>query len=199
MPKCSRCAPRAERRAARPPMSRSSPAVTPDARRHVRRCADRGRCRARRCATSDPNPESRGRRHRAIAGAGIGVSVGLLAARGARAQPRLFLALRARAALRAAQARDEPGCAHRPCGGGKAWISGEESRADVQHWRARSSAVLTGAGTVRVDDPRLDVRLDYGPWVRQPLRVLLDPRCPARRRPRYSAAAAPGVRAARAR
>jgi diaminohydroxyphosphoribosylaminopyrimidine deaminase/5-amino-6-(5-phosphoribosylamino)uracil reductase len=62
-----------------------------------------------------------------------------------------------------------------PAGGGHLWISGEASRADVQHWRARSSAILTGAGTVRVDDPRLDVRLHYGPWVRQPLRVVLDP------------------------
>ena len=35
--------------------------------------------------------------------------------------------------------------------------------------------MLTGAGTVRTDDPRLDVRLAYGSWVRQPLRVLLDP------------------------
>jgi diaminohydroxyphosphoribosylaminopyrimidine deaminase / 5-amino-6-(5-phosphoribosylamino)uracil reductase len=60
-------------------------------------------------------------------------------------------------------------------GRGTMWISGEASRADVQHWRARSSAVLTGAGTVRADDPRLDVRLTYGSWVRQPLKVLLDP------------------------
>jgi diaminohydroxyphosphoribosylaminopyrimidine deaminase/5-amino-6-(5-phosphoribosylamino)uracil reductase len=34
--------------------------------------------------------------------------------------------------------------------------------------------VLTGSGTVRSDDPQLNVRLDYGPWVRQPLRVVLD-------------------------
>jgi diaminohydroxyphosphoribosylaminopyrimidine deaminase/5-amino-6-(5-phosphoribosylamino)uracil reductase len=60
-------------------------------------------------------------------------------------------------------------------GGGRTWITGEAARADVQAWRARSGAVLTGAGTVRADDPRLDVRLAYGSWVRQPLRVLLDP------------------------
>ncbi|HJP98036.1 MAG TPA: bifunctional diaminohydroxyphosphoribosylaminopyrimidine deaminase/5-amino-6-(5-phosphoribosylamino)uracil reductase RibD [Rhodanobacteraceae bacterium] len=39
------------------------------------------------------------------------------------------------------------------------WITGEAARADVQRWRARSSAILTGAGTARSDDPRLTVRL----------------------------------------
>jgi diaminohydroxyphosphoribosylaminopyrimidine deaminase/5-amino-6-(5-phosphoribosylamino)uracil reductase len=39
------------------------------------------------------------------------------------------------------------------------WITGEAARADVQRWRARSSAILTGAGTARVDDPRLTVRV----------------------------------------
>jgi diaminohydroxyphosphoribosylaminopyrimidine deaminase/5-amino-6-(5-phosphoribosylamino)uracil reductase len=61
-----------------------------------------------------------------------------------------------------------------PADGSRAWISGTESRADVQTWRARSSAVLTGAGTVHSDDPQLNVRLNYGPWVRQPVRVVLD-------------------------
>ncbi|BCK86810.1 riboflavin biosynthesis protein RibD [Sideroxyarcus emersonii] len=52
------------------------------------------------------------------------------------------------------------------------WITGEAARRDVQHWRARSCAVLTGSGTVRADDPRLDVReVEVG---RQPLRVVLD-------------------------
>ncbi len=71
------------------------------------------------------------------------------------------------------------------------WISGEAARADVQAWRARSCAVLTGAGTVRADDPRLDVRLAYGPWVRQPLRVVLDPMLRARPAQGFSKATAP--------
>jgi diaminohydroxyphosphoribosylaminopyrimidine deaminase/5-amino-6-(5-phosphoribosylamino)uracil reductase len=53
------------------------------------------------------------------------------------------------------------------------WITGEAARADVQHWRARSSAILTGIGTVLADDPMLSVR-PPGPAVRQPVRVILD-------------------------
>jgi diaminohydroxyphosphoribosylaminopyrimidine deaminase/5-amino-6-(5-phosphoribosylamino)uracil reductase len=53
------------------------------------------------------------------------------------------------------------------------WITGEAARQDVQYWRARSSAVLTGIGTVLADDPRLSVR-PAGEGVRQPLRVILD-------------------------
>lgn len=44
-------------------------------------------------------------------------------------------------------------------GGESKWITGEAARADVQRWRARSSAILTGSGTVRADDPRLTVRM----------------------------------------
>lgn len=55
------------------------------------------------------------------------------------------------------------------------WITGEAARADVQQWRARSSAVMTGVGTAMADNPSLNVRLaDFnGP---QPLRVILDSR-----------------------
>jgi len=50
---------------------------------------------------------------------------------------------------------------------------GEAARADVQRLRARSSAILTGIGTVLADDPSLTVRdLDIE---RQPLRVVVDP------------------------
>jgi diaminohydroxyphosphoribosylaminopyrimidine deaminase/5-amino-6-(5-phosphoribosylamino)uracil reductase len=53
------------------------------------------------------------------------------------------------------------------------WITGPEARADVQRWRARSCAILTGSGTVLADDPRLNVRLpDYRGH--QPLRVVVD-------------------------
>lgn len=52
------------------------------------------------------------------------------------------------------------------------WITGEAARHDVQHWRARSCAVLTGIGTVLADDPQLNVR--NIPAERQPLRVVLD-------------------------
>jgi diaminohydroxyphosphoribosylaminopyrimidine deaminase/5-amino-6-(5-phosphoribosylamino)uracil reductase len=52
------------------------------------------------------------------------------------------------------------------------WITGEAARQDVQHWRARSCAVLTGISTVLTDDARLNVRdIETG---RQPLRVVLD-------------------------
>jgi diaminohydroxyphosphoribosylaminopyrimidine deaminase/5-amino-6-(5-phosphoribosylamino)uracil reductase len=54
------------------------------------------------------------------------------------------------------------------------WITGEAARADGHAWRRRAGAVLTGIGTVRDDDPRLDVRLV--PTHCQPLRVLVDSR-----------------------
>lgn len=75
------------------------------------------------------------------------------------------------------------------------WITGPQARLDVQRGRARSCAVLTGIGTLKADDPSLNVRLDAaglsdlsdlsglsglsGPGLdsspRQPLRVVLDP------------------------
>ena len=66
------------------------------------------------------------------------------------------------------------------------WISSAAARADVQKQRARSSAIVTGIGTVLADDPSLNLRgeeLDLDPesrahnkmsLARQPLRVVLD-------------------------
>ena len=64
------------------------------------------------------------------------------------------------------------------------WITSAAARRDVQFLRARSSAILTGVGTLLADDPSLNVRLSpadlpgVGPGgtVRQPLRVVVDSR-----------------------
>jgi diaminohydroxyphosphoribosylaminopyrimidine deaminase/5-amino-6-(5-phosphoribosylamino)uracil reductase len=59
------------------------------------------------------------------------------------------------------------------------WITGAAAREDVQRLRARSSAVLTGAGTLIQDNPSLNVRLQApdqiaaGITIRQPMRVVL--------------------------
>jgi diaminohydroxyphosphoribosylaminopyrimidine deaminase / 5-amino-6-(5-phosphoribosylamino)uracil reductase len=127
------------------------------------------------CSTVDPNPRVAGSGIERLQAAGIAVSIGVLAAeardlnvgffsRFERGRP--FIRLKLAMSLDARTA---------PASGAQMWITGEAARADVQAWRARSGAVLTGAGTVRSDDPRLDVRLTYGSWIRQPLRVLLDP------------------------
>jgi len=54
------------------------------------------------------------------------------------------------------------------------WITGSAARADVHRWRARSSVVLTGIGTILADDPRLDARPGDLEWpMIQPARVVL--------------------------
>jgi diaminohydroxyphosphoribosylaminopyrimidine deaminase/5-amino-6-(5-phosphoribosylamino)uracil reductase len=52
------------------------------------------------------------------------------------------------------------------------WITGEAARSDVHRLRARSCAILTGIGTIRADDPQLNVRGIDTP--RQPLKVIVD-------------------------
>jgi len=53
------------------------------------------------------------------------------------------------------------------------WISGAAAREDVQRLRARVDAIVTGVGTVLVDDPRLSLRLEESSGS-PPLRVVLD-------------------------
>ncbi len=54
------------------------------------------------------------------------------------------------------------------------WITSTEARTDGHAWRARACAVLTGIGTVREDNPRLDVR--GVETSRQPHLVVVDSR-----------------------
>lgn len=64
------------------------------------------------------------------------------------------------------------------------WITGEKARADVQYWRGRSGAIITGIETVIQDDCQLNFRPDAlrkkhrklaaNIEVNQPLRVVVD-------------------------
>lgn len=126
------------------------------------------------CSTRDPSPKVCGAGIKRLEQAGISVDVGIFAEEARQLNPGFFSRFeRGRPFVRLKMAMTAD-ARTAPAGGGPLWISSEESRADVQSLRARSSAVLTGSGTVRSDNPGLDVRLQYGAWVRQPLRVVLD-------------------------
>ena len=52
------------------------------------------------------------------------------------------------------------------------WITSEAARHDAHRWRARSCAILTGMGTVKLDDPELTVR--FVETSRQPKKIVVD-------------------------
>ena len=126
-------------------------------------------------AMRDPFPQVDGAGFEKLRAAGIVVESGLMEAQ-ARELNRGFLSRieRGRPWLRVKLASSLDGRTAMASGDSK-WISGEASRQDVQRWRARSGALLTGAGTVLADDPQLTVRLDDGSDFLPPLRVVLDP------------------------
>ena len=125
-------------------------------------------------AMPDPNPLVAGKGMGALQAAGIAVESGLLEAqarelnigfvsRMTRGRPwvrvKIAASLDGRTAL---------------VNGRSQWITGAEARRDGHGWRARACAVLTGIGTVKDDDPRLDVR-DVE-TSRQPVRIVVDSR-----------------------
>ncbi len=125
-------------------------------------------------ALRDPNPQVSGRGLELLTLAGITVEVGLLE-EAARELNIGFLARMTRQRpwlrLKTAASLDGKTALHN---GESKWITGPAARADVQRWRARSCAILTGVGTVLADDPRMNVRdMDIG---RQPLKVVVDSR-----------------------
>jgi len=133
-------------------------------------------------AMRDPNPRVAGKGLEMLAEQGVAVASGLLRSEAERLNPgfikrmttglpwvrcKLAMSLDGRTAM---------------ASGESAWITGEDARRDVQRLRARSSAVVTGIGTVLADDPSLNVRLspeqlpgvETADCLRQPLRVVMD-------------------------
>ena len=125
-------------------------------------------------AMQDPNPQVAGEGLAQIRKAGIQVDCGLLGneaqelnigfvARMTRGRP--WLRMKLAASLDGKTALTN---------GVSQWITGPAARHDGHRWRARACAILTGIGTVRDDDPQLNVRGVDTP--RQPLKVVVDSR-----------------------
>ena len=123
-------------------------------------------------AMSDPNPLVSGKGLERLRAAGIDVRCGLLESE-AQALNRGFISRMTRGLpwVRMKLAASLDGKTALPNGQSQ-WITGPLARADGHHWRAQACAILTGVGTVKEDDPSLnvrDVKTDRQPW-----RVIVD-------------------------
>jgi diaminohydroxyphosphoribosylaminopyrimidine deaminase/5-amino-6-(5-phosphoribosylamino)uracil reductase len=124
-------------------------------------------------AIGDPNPRVNGAGARRLEEAGLKVQSGLLESEAEALNAGFLMRMRHRRPFIRLKTGASLDGKTALANGQSKWITSEEARADVQHWRAQSSAVLTSAATVIADDPRLDVRIETP---RQPMRVVLDRR-----------------------
>lgn len=123
-------------------------------------------------AMQDPNPRVAGNGMRQLQNAGIQVELGLLEPQAKALNPGFIQRMQVhRPYVRNKLAVSLDGRTAMADGESK-WITGDAAREDVQRLRARSSAIMTGVGTVLADDPALTVRLPG--TERQPLRVVID-------------------------
>ncbi len=122
---------------------------------------------------ADPDPRVRGRGIRRLRAGGVRVTTGICGAecrrllrgyvmRTVRGRPFVVLKLAASLDGRIATATHA-----------SRWITGPGARRHAHALRDRLDAVMVGAGTVRVDDPRLTCRLPEG---RDPIRIVVDGR-----------------------
>ncbi|ABC32608.1 riboflavin biosynthesis protein RibD [Hahella chejuensis KCTC 2396] len=130
-------------------------------------------------AMEDPNPSVAGKGLALLRGAGVESEVGCMAAEAYELNLGFFKRMsdgRPWVRVKVASSLDGRSALHN---GVSKWITGAAAREDVQKLRARSSAVITGIGTIIADNPSLNVR---GPELeqacngklRQPMRVALD-------------------------
>jgi diaminohydroxyphosphoribosylaminopyrimidine deaminase/5-amino-6-(5-phosphoribosylamino)uracil reductase len=124
----------------------------------------------------DPNPLVSGRGFRRLRKAGVKVEVGLLEGECRELNApfckfistgKPFIILKAAVSLDGKAATKS---------GDSRWISGDVSRKHVHRLRSAVDAVMVGIGTVRKDDPLLNVRLPGRKNLRHPLRIIVDSR-----------------------
>lgn len=123
-------------------------------------------------AITDPNPLVAGNGMAILQAAGIETQVGVLE-EDARWLNRGFLSRmeRKRPWVRLKVASSADGITALPNGVSQ-WITGPEARLDGHHLRAQACAVLTGIGTIKSDNPQLNVRGVQ--TSRQPIKVVVD-------------------------
>lgn len=123
-------------------------------------------------AMRDPNPLVSGEGIERLKAAGIEVQCGLLETE-AQIVNRGFISRMTRGLpwVRMKIAASLDGKTALPDGRSQ-WITGPLARADGHHWRAQACAIITGVGTVKEDDPSLNVR-DVATQ-RQPWRIIID-------------------------
>ena len=126
---------------------------------------------------ADPNPRVNGGGEQALRSAGIDVNGGLLAAESERLNSGFMLRMRRGWPLVRTKIAASLDGRTALADGRSQWLTCEAARQDVQRWRARSAAILTGVGTVLADDPALNVRESGRALPVQPLRVILDSTC----------------------
>jgi len=132
-------------------------------------------------AMTDPNPIVSTKGIEQLQKAGIVVDTGVLGQQAEQLNPGFSMRMRHnRPYIRCKLAMSLDGRTAMQSGESK-WITSQDSRRDVQILRARSSAVMTGAGTILADNPLMTVREDELPdylpkpiKIKQPLRVIVD-------------------------
>jgi diaminohydroxyphosphoribosylaminopyrimidine deaminase/5-amino-6-(5-phosphoribosylamino)uracil reductase len=125
-------------------------------------------------AMEDPNPKVAGKGMTQLRAAGVAVECGIMEGEARMLNPGYISRMsRGRPYVRCKLAMSLDGRTAMASGESQ-WITGAAARQDVQQWRGRASAIMTGVTTVLADDPSLNVRLS-DKSIRQPLRVILDP------------------------
>lgn len=125
-------------------------------------------------AMPDPNPLMAGKGLGQLQAAGLSVASGLNAAQAAALNPGYIRRMQSRRPwVRCKMAMSLDG-GTASSGGESKWITSADARQDGQQLRARSSAIMTGIGTVLADDPAMNVRRGNDEQQRQPLRVVVD-------------------------